>query len=428
MDPTSLADEKVTLLRIPIKLSEPSTSSVDYQVTGGSSTAVADFSFIGGGPTGGTITFAGDTANIEVTFAADTMEEANETVEITLANPQGATIGEQATHLITISSDILPRVSFSNAVTSKTENLAAPLDLELDIAPMSPVSVDIVLAGNATATADYGLTAQTVTFAAGQTTAQLDYAVVSDDRDESNELITVDLASPIGLVIDTTAAHTEHTILDDDDTPTVAFVNATNSQAEGVPDADQIVQLSAASNLTVTVAYAASGQAANASDLVVGGNGTLTFLPGETMQEIPLTITDNTTDELLNETAVITLSAPTNATLGTNVTHTLTIVDDDPPPSFTFATASTTVTENGADLALTVTLSEISDLPVTVDFAPGAASTATLTSDFTLDPATLTFAPGDLSKTITVGFVDNAAGEIDETIEIVLSSTNGTPG
>ena len=40
------------------------------------------------------------------------------------------------------------------------------------------------MSGAATAIADYTLAAQTVTFAIGQTTAQLDYGVVGDTRDE----------------------------------------------------------------------------------------------------------------------------------------------------------------------------------------------------------------------------------------------------
>ncbi len=427
--PTSLADEGVARLMIPVKLSEPSTSTVDFKVTGGVATAIADFTFLDASATG-TLTFAGDTVNIEVGFSNDNLEEPNETIELTLENPQGATLGDQITHVITISADILPRVKFTNTATNRNEDLAgAKLDLELDIEPTAPVSIDIALGGAATAVDDYALTTQTVSFAVGQKTAQLDYGIVADLRDETDELIAVDLVNPVGVVIDTSASHTEHTIKDDDASPTVFFATPTLSQSETVPDATQTVQLSAASNLPITVQYAQTGSAA-VNDVTVGGNGTLTFAPGVTTQTIPVTIINDPRDEN-TETVVLTLSAPTNATLGTDAVHTLSIQDNDNPPTITFGTPSTTVTEGDPRFDIAVNLVGETELTVTVDFARAGTSTAVNPGDFTFDNTTgsLTFAPGVTTQNIGVAITDDTAGEADETLDIVLSGfTNSTAG
>lgn len=427
---SSDADENVANHKILVTLSEPSTSSVDFKVTGGIAIQDRDFAFINGSASG-TLTFAGATENIEVMISNDGLEEPNESIEITLENPQGATLGDKLTHTVNISADILPRVKFTTSATSRDEDTTgAKLDLELDLPPTAPVSIDLALGGGATAVADYGLIAQTVTFAIGQTTAQLDYGVVADTRDENNELIAVDLASPIGLVIDSSAAHTEHTILDDDASPTVSFVNAAATQLESVAAATQTVQLSAASDLTVTVDFTQTGTAAS-NDITGGGNGTLTFAPGETTQTIPITVVDDARDELATETVVLTLSNPGNATLAVPSAHTLSITDNDDPPSVTFGTPTTAVAEGDPAITLPVTLTgNATDLTVTVDFARNTTSTATATADFTFDTASpLTFAPGVTTQNIAVSIVDDALAELDETLVITLANfTNSTAG
>lgn len=426
---SSLADENVANHKILVKLSEPSTSSVDFKVTGGLASQGSDFVFLNASASG-TLTFAGESENIELMISNDGLEEPNESIELTLENPQGATLGDNITHTVTISADILPRVKFATTTSTRDEDTAgATLDLQLDLAPTQPVSIDLALSGAATAVADYTLTAQTVTFAIGQTTAQLDYGVVGDTRDELDEIIAVDLASPIGVVIDTSASHTEHTIRDDDATPTVFFASGASTAQEAIADRTQTVQLSAASNLEVTVNYAQTGTAA-ANDVAVGGNGTLTFAPGETSKTIPVTVTDDQRDEA-NETVVLTLTTPTNATLANPQVSTLTVTDDDDPPAVTFAAATTAVAEGDPAITIAVTLTgNVTDLPVTVDFARANSSTATATTDFTFDTTSpLTFDPGVTTQNITVSIVDDSVAELDETLVITLSNFgNATAG
>src|SRR5207245_1146231 len=73
----------------------------------------------------------------------------------------------------------------------------------------------------------------------------------------------------------------------------------------------------------------------------------------------------------------------------------------------------------------TVSLSVAINQPVTVNYATGNG-TATAGSDYAAASGTLTFAPGQTSKTITVLVSGDRLGESDETFFVNLSSpTNG---
>ena len=81
----------------------------------------------------------------------------------------------------------------------------------------------------------------------------------------------------------------------------------------------------------------------------------------------------DTLDEA-SETATLTLSSPTNATIS-DATGTLTIVDDDAAPSLSINDVSYTESGTGGNATFTVTLSAASGQDVTVDYASSDVST-----------------------------------------------------
>jgi len=91
------------------------------------------------------------------------------------------------------------------------------------------------------------------------------------------------------------------------------------------------VNLSAASAFTVTVAYATSAGTATAGSDYTTTSGTLTFAPGVSTKTVSVPIINDRAPES-SETIILTLSGPTNATLGSLASATLTILDDETLP------------------------------------------------------------------------------------------------
>ena len=118
------------------------------------------------------------------------------------------------------------------------------------------------------------------------------------------------------------------TIIDDESVPTVGFASSTSSNAESTSSAAIAVNLSTSSSSTITVNYTVSGTATGSGTDYTLANGAITFAAGETSKNITIaSIISDALDEP-NETVILTLSDPTNASLGT-IEHTYTITDDD---------------------------------------------------------------------------------------------------
>ena len=153
--------------------------------------------------------------------------------------------------------------------------------------------------------------------------------------DEANETVIVTLSSPSNATLGSDDAHT-YTITDNDSAPVVDFNATSSSGAESASSAGLTVDLSAVSGQNVTVDYAVTGTATGSGTDYTLANGTLTINAGETSGTITIgSIVNDSLDEA-NETVIVTLSNPTNATLGSDDAHTYTITDNDSAPVVDF--------------------------------------------------------------------------------------------
>ena len=117
--------------------------------------------------------------------------------------------------------------------------------------------------------------------------------------------------------------------VDPEPLPTVAFDATSSSGDESVTTVNLSVSLSAAYQTgTVTVDYAVTGGTAVSPDDYSIAGTQLTFDPGVAQQNIVITVVDDG-DAESDETIEVTLSNPSNATLGVNTVHTYTILDND---------------------------------------------------------------------------------------------------
>ena len=252
-----------------------------------------------------------------------------------------------------------------------------------------------------------------------------------DTLDEDTETIQV-----TGTADGVTVTGASITLTDNDDPPTLSIDSPSITESDSGETATLrfTVSLDAASGKPVTVAYAeqSGGTAVSGTDYVALSAGTLTFAAGVTSKTIDVTVNGDATDEV-NETLKVRLSSPTNAGFAGNaatIDGTGTITDDDDPPVLSINDPS--VTEGAKDttttLQFTVTLSPASSKQVTVAYAEQSGGTATSGSDYAaLTSGTLTFQPGDTSKTIDVTVNGDAVDEANETLTVRLSSpTNAT--
>jgi hypothetical protein len=177
------------------------------------------------------------------------------------------------------------------------------------------------------------------------------------------------------------------------------------------------VTLSAASTETVTVAYATGNDTATAGSDYQTASGTLTFAPGETSQTLAVLVNGDRSGEP-NETFFVSLSAPTNANIadGQGVG---TITDDEPRISISDVTTAEGKNRATTLFTFTVTLSAAYDQAVTISYRT-VNGTATSGSDYVAKSGTLTFAPGETTKTITIEVKGDSKREANETFYLDL--------
>ena len=126
-------------------------------------------------------------------------------------------------------------------------------------------------------------------------------------------------------------------------------------------------------------------------------------------------IVNDALDEV-NETVIVTLSNPSNATLGSDSVHTYTITDNDNAPVVDFNSTSSSGAESTSSKALTVDLSAASGQNVTVDYTVTGTATGSGT-DYTLANGTLTISAGATSGTINISsIIDDSLDEANETV------------
>lgn len=196
--------------------------------------------------------------------------------------------------------------------------------------------------------------------------------------------------------------------------PAVSADNIAVDEAAG--NAVFTVLLSAASSNTVTVDYTTvNGSAFDTTDYT-GVSGTLTFLPGETSQPLPVAVLDDSAVES-DETFDLVLSNPVNATLPAG-TATATILDNDTPA---FTVNDVSLDESGGNMQFTVTRSGSTAQLVAVDYET-VDETATAGSDYVYKTGQLTFAAGVTVQQVLVTISDDGAAEGDETLSFVLSN------
>jgi Ca2+-binding RTX toxin-like protein len=417
-----------------VSLSNPSSQAitVNYATANGTATEGSDYV-----ANSGTLTFAAGQTSQQITVLVngDTTVEPDETFTVTLTSPSNATLGTIASSTATILNDdaVQPgTLAFSAATYSVNENGTPVTTITIVRTGGSDGIVSATLTpsnGTAIAPGDFNSSLITVNFAAGQASQTVTIPIVDDSIFEGNETVNLTLSNPTGgatLGAQTTATLT---IVDNDPQPTISISPATLSQNEGNSGTTAYVftvSLSNPSSQAITVNYATANGTAIAGSDYVPNNGTLDFLAGETTKQITVLVTGDTTVEP-DETFTVTLSSPTNATLGTAISSTATILNDDAvqPGILAFSAATYSVNENGTPITtITIVRTGGSDGIVSATLTP-SNGTAIAPGDYNSNPITVNFVAGQTSQTVTIPVVDDTIFEGNETVNLTLSNPTG---
>jgi hypothetical protein len=181
--------------------------------------------------------------------------------------------------------------------------------------------------------------------------------------------------------------------------------------------------LSAASATSVMVDYStANGTASSASDYDAA-SGTATFAAGQTTTTVSVVIHGDVTPEA-DETLFVNLTNPQNATIA-DAQGQGTIVNDDAVPTLSINDVSLNEGNSGTtSFDFTVTLSAASAFPVTVTYST-SDGTAVTGSDYQATSGSVTFSPGQISKTVSVLVTGDVTTEPNETFFVnILNPSN----
>jgi chitinase len=209
---------------------------VDYSTTDVTATAGGDYT----ATSGTAIIPAGSTgATVDVPLSDDSTYEGDETFTIDLSAPYNASIADaQAIGTIT-EDDAQPSASIGDASVAEGSSGTATAAFTVTLSNPSAFTTSAAWAtadGTAFAGSDYTAASGTVTFAPGETTAQVDVDALGDAAVEPDETFTVTLSGPNGLTLGTASG--TGTIVDDDRTPTAVTVKViatrTKAGAKGI--------------------------------------------------------------------------------------------------------------------------------------------------------------------------------------------------
>ena len=341
------------------------------------------------------------------------------------------TLASAATSAVAAAST-LPTLSVGNA--SATEGADISFPLTLSAAASANVTVTCTASfetGDTAAAADLSTTTSTATIQIGATSGSCSILSVQDTTDEDDETFTVTLSNVstnAQLAADPTATGT----IDDDDPPVLSFKQASYTAAEGGSAVEvELTLTSALPDILVVTMTAEHGAGATAEDYTGISDGTSAiFTAGRTRSVFEVTASDDAFDEA-DETVTFGFTIPSSAdvTEGSVSEATLTLTDNDDPPTVTVGDAEAT---EGGKVEFEVTLSAVSGRDVTVDYATSVGTGQTATSgDFTAATGTLTILASDATDTGTVEVqtTGDSIEEENETFTLTISSpTNATLG
>ena len=276
--------------------------------------------------------------------------------------------------------------------------------------------------GTALAGSDYTAQSGSLSFAPGETSKTISVSINDDSVAEGSEAFTVGLTNSddASSSAESISGNSGGGTINDNDSAGLTITGSSLTTRETGTDASFTVKLNSQPSADVTVTL--TGLDGTEGSL---STSTLTFTSANwnTAQTITISGLDDTLDDGdISYTLAATSSSSdanydgANARTGTvGVTNT----DTDVAPSLSIDDVS--ASESAGTFLFTVTRSGATGGTTTVDYAT-ANGTALAGSDYTAQSGSLSFAPGETSKTISVSINDDSVAEGSEAFTVGLTN------
>ena len=273
---------------------------------------------------------------------------------------------------------------------------------------------------------DYQVLGSSIVIPAGAAGGTITVRVVGDTKREANETFHVALTSASAGDIGPANSATG-TIDNDDPVPSISIADMSANEGDsGTTPFHVGATLGNPTDQTVTVSWATQdGTATVADGDYVAGSGTLTFPPGTTGPQDAVFNVNGDTKTESDETVLVNLSSPSAATIA-RAGATATIRNDDPLPAVSIDDVSVPEGNSGTTNAnFTVSLSHLSDQPVSVSYQTADGSATVADADYVAASGTVNIAANATSAPLAIAVNGDTRCEPNETFQVTLSAPAG---
>ncbi|MBF0450149.1 MAG: carboxypeptidase regulatory-like domain-containing protein [Candidatus Magnetomorum sp.] len=418
-----IVDENANTVTLTVTLDIPSYTdvSVDYQINEISAHFAEDYTL-----NNGTIVIHSgqQSASITVLIANNEDVEPNESIQISLVNPQNGEIGETPQTTVIIRDDDMTQVEWTKATESFDEDQGTiVLEVSLNKVSYTDVTVPYALTLSGTATAeDHSITSGVFVIPAESMNLTKSFTIIEDGIDEPDETIVLELQTPTNAKLGINRIKTITII--DNDVPVISWSKTSDDENENIGSVTITAQLSIPSYTDVVCPYTVSGSADSNDHQLT--NGSIVISAGLTSKTLIIVISDDDVDEP-NENVVVTLGNPDNAQLEPSKnSYSLTILDND-TPLVNWSKSTLTKNENAGTITLTATLTIPSYTDVIVNYS--LSGDAERQVDYQLSSDNFTISKGNLSHTFSITIVEDKIVEPHEDILLTFTQiTNAMAG
>jgi formylglycine-generating enzyme required for sulfatase activity len=385
--------------------------------SGGTDYSKSDSLVIAAGSTTGMVT---------LTATQDVLDENDETVMVDIDSvTHGTESGSQQVTTRITDDDAPPTVTLSrdNALIAEASGVST-LTATLNVVSGRDVTVSLSYGGTAVASTDYSKS-DSLVITAGNLTETTTVTATSDDVDESDETVVVD----IGSVTHGSESGTQQvsTSITDDDTAgiTVSAIGGATSEAAVSATFTVVLDSEPTQDVTIGVSSSDTGEG-------TVNTATLTFTSGNwnSAQTVTVTGVNDDVDDGDQVYSVVLAVASSSDSNYNGLNPSDVSVSNSDNDAATLSINDISITEldaaGSATTTFTVSSSVESVNTITVDYA-SSDDTATAGSDYTATSGTVTMTAGATSQTFTITHLGDVIDEANETFNITLSNaTNAT--